>query len=371
MKIYFAGTPGGGTTGYCIREVELSRLWSARLWSYYWLIKDGGAMKKGDRKVNLFLDSGAFSALTRGGKVDIDKYIDFIKENRSSIDMYANLDVIDSWEKTWDNQKYMESKGLDPLPTFHVNLEENMDKAEEENMYEHLNRYVDAGYAYIGLGGMVKTVVGYTDMSKVSVQRKYVVEKLDSIFANILCNKDGMPKVKVHGFGISSWFLMWRYPWYSVDSTTWIKVSRNGLIYVPYLRSGKWSYEQEGLKVAMSLRSPFALVKRKHINTRVKAEQDILLQYLEYKGYKLGMSEFHHELPSYKLKAKERWHGEVETKGENEGKRAVETIIEVGVCNTYQLRDELNIIYFLDVERHMPEWPWPFKRTSMSGFYEK
>ncbi len=46
MKIYFAGVPGGGTTGLCKMEKKLNRFWRLRLWSYYWLIKDNGKMSK-------------------------------------------------------------------------------------------------------------------------------------------------------------------------------------------------------------------------------------------------------------------------------------------------------------------------------------
>ena len=33
--------------------------------------------------------------------------------------------------------------------------------------------------------------------------------------------KDGKPKVKVHGFGMTTRELLFRYPWASVDSTSW------------------------------------------------------------------------------------------------------------------------------------------------------
>ena len=44
--------------------------------------------------VDVFLDSGAFSAWTRGMEIDIQKYIEFIKQNQDIITVYANLDVI-------------------------------------------------------------------------------------------------------------------------------------------------------------------------------------------------------------------------------------------------------------------------------------
>jgi hypothetical protein len=46
----------------------------------------------------------------------------------------------------------------------------------------------------------------------------------------------------------------------------------------------------------------------------------------------------------------------------------VETIIVPGLSNDYKQRDELNIIYFLDLEKSLPEWPWPFKLVKAKGF---
>ena len=104
MRIIMAGVPGGGTPGDCKRERELDRLWNKRLHSYFHLIiTKGKIMEK--NKVDLFLDSGAFSAETQGAKIDIQEYIDFIKEHQDVIEVYANLDVIGDPVSTWKNQK--------------------------------------------------------------------------------------------------------------------------------------------------------------------------------------------------------------------------------------------------------------------------
>ena len=86
MKVYLAGVPGGGTSGVCKRERELDLIWKKRLWTYYWLIQDNGKMTTEKNKVELFLDSGAYSAWSQGSPIDINNYIDFIKENIDVID---------------------------------------------------------------------------------------------------------------------------------------------------------------------------------------------------------------------------------------------------------------------------------------------
>ena len=59
-----------------------------------------------------------------------------------------------------------------------------------------------------------------------------------------------------------------------------------------------------------------------------------------------------------------------EKKEKGKSKRLLEIVVEPGLSNKYQLRDEMNIIYFLDLEKSMPEWPWAFKRKGTAdGFF--
>ena len=56
---------------------------------------------------------------------------------------------------------------------------------------------------------------------------------LDRLWADYLTDDQGRPIVKVHGFGLTSLPLMMRYPWYSVDSSTWVQWAANGMVLVP------------------------------------------------------------------------------------------------------------------------------------------
>ena len=47
-----------------------------------------------NKKVELFLDSGAFSAWSQKIEINIQDYISFIKEHEDVIDIYANLDEL-------------------------------------------------------------------------------------------------------------------------------------------------------------------------------------------------------------------------------------------------------------------------------------
>jgi len=139
--------------------------------------------------VDVFIDSGAFSAQNAGKDIDIHDYIEFIKETEAIT--YAGLDVIGSAEKTMLNQQVMEQAGLKPIPTFHMGGNVN-------DLY-----FLAQNYEYIAIGGMVFS-------SK--------IEKwLDAVWKELL---NINPKIKCHAFGMTNIKLMAKYPWYSVDSSS-------------------------------------------------------------------------------------------------------------------------------------------------------
>jgi len=294
----------------------------------------------------LFLDSGAFSAYTQGVQVSIDDYIEFIKEHEGLIAAYANLDVINDPQATLRNQKRMEKAGLHPIPCYHLG-----------EPVKFLKEYVSK-YDYIAMGGMVRKAT--SDGLKVSDSSR----PLDRLFTKYICDKDGMPKVKVHGFGLTTLKLMLRYPWYSVDSTSWVVASRMGQIYVPRFRKGNWVYNETAwvITISSSAGRKRKGSSRQHFVYMTEHEQEQLLAYLKSKGMMMGKSEFHKEGKGYKLKADEQWVGKAV-----DGKRVVERRLVDGVSNCYWLRDEINILFFKDLENQMPAWPWPFK-ASTTGF---
>lgn len=327
-------------------RMKLVTLWKRRLYSYYYLVIMERGRTQGN-KVELFLDSGAYSAWSQKKTIDIHEYIAFIKKHKKLISVYANLDDITSAENTWKNQRIMEKAGLNPLPVFHYGEDD-----------KHLIRLLkDPKYLYISLGGMVP------------IPNNKLVQWLDRIFSKYLTNESGMPVCKVHGFGLTSLRLMLRYNWYSVDSTSWVVTGRMGAIYIPKKKNGRWIYDQDSWKVNVSSRSPSKDEKGKHIDTMRKVEKEILLEYIKEKGYKLGKSSFVQMPQSCKPREHERW-AEKKPKDPNAG-RMMEQIQVEGVSNRYQLRDEMNILYFLDLEKSMPEWPWTFKKVEMQkGFFE-
>lgn len=268
-----------------------------------------------ENECSIFLDSGAFSAWSKGVKIDIDEYISFIKQHQEYLTYYAVLDVIGDPDKTYENQKYMEKQGVSPIPCYHYGEDVSW-----------LKRYLNEGHEFIALGGMVP------------ISTRDLLSWLDNLFSQYLTDEEGLPKVKIHGFGMTSLKLMLRYPWYSVDSTSWVLTGRFGSVFVPKWSGGEYVYDEDSWKVCVSIKSPSIRDAGKHFSTFGPDSQEKILQYFDMKGYKVGKSV-------------------VNEKGEIED-------IESGLCNDYKQRDELNIIYFLDLEKHIPEWPWPFKITT-------
>lgn len=184
-----------------------------------------------------FLDSGAFSqrAKARAYKKkhhnewdyyrteDFKKYrrnyAKFLKKYKLAIDFYANIDVIGNEKLSYENQKWLERKGLNPIPVVHFDPKKNM---------TYLQRYIDEGHRLIGLGGMVIR----------GSQLKATEDWLTCCFT--LAKK--YPDLKFHGFGITKHELLIKYPWYSVDSTTWIKRGAFGEILVPRYVDGKFVF---------------------------------------------------------------------------------------------------------------------------------
>lgn len=189
-----------------------------------------------------FLDSGAYSAWTKGTEIDLDEYIAFIKTNIENIEVYACLDSIPgkpgqqpseaerarAAQRTWDNYLYMKAHGLDPLPVYHYGED-----------FSNLDRMIDYGCDYIGVGGLV-AVPG-------AMRRNW----LDRLFKKIT-DVNGMPTVKTHGFGMTSIPLIFRYPWYSVDSTSWIQATANGKVFLPAMHDNQFVYDELPAGISVS-----------------------------------------------------------------------------------------------------------------------
>jgi len=157
---------------------------------------------------DLFLDSGAFSASTQGVRIGLTEYIDCVQRNAEMFSVVSVLDVIGDHQTTMKNLTAMELAGLKPLPVFHYG-----------SPLECLRELVGT-YKYICLGGLVP----------LTRRPKILVAWLDACFSIIGDSS------RVHGFGMGSWRILTRFPFYSCDSSSWNAGQKNKEVY--YFKDG-------------------------------------------------------------------------------------------------------------------------------------
>lgn len=314
--------------------------------------------KRTNNKIGLFIDSGAFSAWTQEIEIDIDKYIEFCLEHLDMAEGIANLDVIpgkpfkritqrhieDSAEQGWKNYEKMLAAGIPKEKLVHI-FHQGEDMLWLRRMVEEI--------PYIGLSPA-------NDKNRL---QKFMW--LDDCM-NYATDEEGMPKAKFHGFAVTSLEMMKRYPWYSVDSSTWAVNARLGRVFIPLYIDGEWVYDKKFWIVPVSVKNPERKEAGKHIDSISPRQREIVLQYIHSIGFKLGKSTMVRVPQSHKLKDNERW---AERKPvDKTAKRTLEIIEEPGICNNLEQRDEINLIFFQALEKKLPRWPRPFKRKGTRGF---
>ena len=181
--------------------------------------------------MKLFVDSGAFSAYTKGKEIDLDDYIDYLNVNGSYFNVMVQVDYIpgksnvvqdrqvylDAPRISWENFLHMRER-LDKslwdrfIPVFH--------EGEDFKWLENMLNYRDADgnpLAYIGISPHTET----------TTDRRLVFCK--EVFRRI---KRLNPQVKTHGFGMTALNILQYIDFTSVDSTTWLKGAIYGTILV-------------------------------------------------------------------------------------------------------------------------------------------
>lgn len=171
------------------------------------------------RPKRIILDSGAFSSWSNGGHISLEDYGHFAKEFQNLLGQgttlsIVNLDVIPgkwgyvpnkddiatSSEKGWENMLYLESLGLRVIHTFHQH--------EDFAILDKLRYHSD----YIGI----------SPANDVSMAEKLLW--LNKVFLRI------RGSVKTHGFAVTGHKQLFGYPFYSVDSSSWVTPARFGRI---------------------------------------------------------------------------------------------------------------------------------------------
>lgn len=197
--------------------------------------------------VKLMVDSGAFSAWSKGKSVNIDEYIEFIKQNHEVIDKerIVNLDVILGGQQ---------DKALQHLKNG-GRLEQGMQDKAGPNEFEEACRKGFENYYYIKeklssyfgeeifpihvfhqgdnfkwLEKMLKEckTIGISPNNNYSdqVKDKWLLECFKMV-------KEINPDIKTHAFGVTSEPLLTKFPYTTADSSSWSLTSAFGTILTP------------------------------------------------------------------------------------------------------------------------------------------
>lgn len=240
-----------------------------------------------------------------------DNYARFMKQMVGRDVMLANVDAISSPEKTWEIQKFFEDEhGVQPIPIIHYGTS-----------MKWVDRYVHAGkYDLLGVGGLGQ-----------GVSRHEYFGWADKFFLHICPKPSLLPLIKTHGFAMTSWELICRYPWWSVDSATWVKLSAYGWLYVPRwsTKKAEWDFDSPPLMINFSFRSPRLSERQKHFKNVPSFAQDTCLRWLKYLGLEMGT---------------------VDKEGE---------MVDFGVSSHHRARSIANINYLKSLEESRPKWPHP------------
>lgn len=193
MNLHFAGADN--TAPY--NKILLEHGAKNRLESYHSLQK-----KEPSSGFNLLLDSGGFVARTKGVPIDVSKYARYINDNK--VQAAFELDT-NSRSETEYNRKYLlNHTQARIIPVYHYS-----DFAAKD--YALLDEFV-RDFEYISIGGVAGEGLGTKNEKAL----------YDFIFSRTT------DKVKVHGLGITALRILKRYPFYSVDSTSWLSAARFG-----------------------------------------------------------------------------------------------------------------------------------------------
>lgn len=195
-------------------------------------------------KVQLLLDSGEFSAWRRGTSVNLDEYIAYLQENKDYLMAYVSVDKIpgkfgakrtqaeveNSAKVGYKNLEKMWKAGLQPIPVFH-----------QGESWAWLERMLADKIPYIGISSSKDLWA--------TEQQKW----LDQVFT-LLTNTKGEPIVKTHGFGITRPGFIFRYPFFSCDSTAWSLAPGYGSVLIPPLDriGGSHQYLKQPTKIVLS-----------------------------------------------------------------------------------------------------------------------
>lgn len=277
-----------------------------------------------------------------------DSYAALMKKLKDTDVIWANVDAISNPDKTWEIQKFFEDEhGVQPVPIIHFGTP-----------MVYVDRYVTATssnrsggveqkYELLGVGGLGQ-----------GVSRHEYFSWADEFFMHICPESNKrLPLIRTHGFAMTSWELICRYPWWSVDSATWVKLSAYGWLYIPRWSATKgWRYDLPPLMVNFSIRPSKDKVPDPSVTTADYGDPIVADGRKVSPREKEANKHFNNVVPEVKATAL-RWlkelglaMGTIDKKGE---------MVDFGVASHHRARSIANLRYLKGLESSRPKWPHP------------
>lgn len=167
--------------------------------------------------VELFLDSGAFTAFNSGREIELDEYIGFLKEHHSMFFGYMQLDKLQDPAVSAANLREMKRAGLKPIP-IHV-------FGDDQKRMDELFELSDV----VALGGFRRPHRG-------AAPKNYVVEKMRWAAGR-----------NVHWLGYTNLKMVQSLTPFSCDCSSFTQGVRYGNLSF-YLGGGTWKLVSRGEK---------------------------------------------------------------------------------------------------------------------------
>ena len=268
------------------------------------------------------------------------RYAGLMRRLKHTDVLFTTVDAIQNPQASWNIQQFFEKEyGLRPIPVIH---------GATPHSTRWLARYIETGHKMIGFGGLGHNI------------RRDTYRPWANELWRMLCPASNgyKPIVRVHGFAMTSWDFMTSWPWWSVDSATWIKLAAYGWVLVPPWKDGKFRHDVPPWQINMS---------RKPTERKQK-----FWWRLGVKGPRQMKDRHYDNVPQAGKEAAERWlehlkiplgafRGEV-LQEEGFGIHAQLDpdkfeISEVGVTSDFRVRARANLQYFADFVASLPKWP--------------
>lgn len=155
-----------------------------------------------DLNPDVFADSGAFSAWSLGKTITVDEYVAWLRRWGHCFTCAAALDVIGDAQASFDQTLELRKK-LGPVPYPIIPVVHSNDQG---GALKWLDAYLKEGFDYIGVSP-TGAIYGNPALMQSWLQLMF----------------DARPEhVRYHGFGVTGWKPLTSFPWYSVDSTSWL-----------------------------------------------------------------------------------------------------------------------------------------------------